>query len=365
MSEFQTSPKLSNTIPPTFKVKKRNDIPVIIFLATVLLVILFITYKVLNNNDPDVSSTQTEEYVAPKRKVVGQLSFHNKGKDEGLKTFLESFNVPPSNNKVGQKLWECNPNPPSFKYLGVADTDLLGNREEAAKFISQFEDRYSWVKPLKAKYGIEIAISKNFLSEKRDCMLNYRKYLFDVDIVKNRKKYVARFLEGVCIADFLFAKGSLSDRELGIDVVSSIFRDLSFKSSKLRKIGKEMEIPAIIDVYWPILADHPDLLTSGNLSYATSVLNGCTDVEATRFEKWIIANDQLHDLVDIDAYKVSLYNRCIDFKALKYAFFILHTQGVMEHDLNAQNLLFKRIFPQTYKKELIKYKKLLSLYHGK
>ncbi|MFT5633436.1 MAG: hypothetical protein ACI9SQ_001154 [Rubritalea sp.] len=323
--------------------------------------------------------------------VLGEISNPNEqsGAQQAFWNFVHKYKeqaLTESTSGALEVKGEC----PAFIYLPQSE-NVLGNRTEAQAHLALFKKRYQWVEPLIKSYDVEVVVSEKFGGTVKEMGHHYyyklkntsQKYFLafrakadEQTLAKIRKDYVGFFLEAALVSDYLMARANDKQREQAVFILDEILSSMKF-DVYFAKFYKEMELPAIEQLYWPALSNHPKLFSPGIMSrisavyYAVKLYDDKVNVPYINYTLWFLRTPDLvcWEEVDNDRFHHAMVlNSLAAFNETKYSFYWIHVGmkghlsptnlGIARHLLNKihkksapavvqqYNRLLKQAYPQ-------------------
>lgn len=178
--------------------------------------------------------------------------------------YLNQFNRLPENaSEEAVAIYSAKGTAPSFEYLSPSLFSVLGDIEGLKKHRDLFALRYPWVKSLTVEYGLEIAVSeKRFSGTAKEIGNKYSSLVKKFRGWDNKEyteaEYVSSVLEGLLVVDYVYARGTESDRDSADDIWRGVFTAFYMSHSFEKELAHKLIIPATRDIGWATIAAYPE-----------------------------------------------------------------------------------------------------------
>lgn len=292
--------------------------------------------------------------------------------------YIEQFNHLPENpSETAIAIFNAKGIPPVFHYLETAKTSVLGNIAGLTAYRAVFLTRYPWVQPILDRYSIQLPISAERFSgtakeigKKYDdlAMVSYQ----SKKTAENEKIFVTNYLEGLLTVDYLYACGTLKDKEEAMKVVEGVFQLNSIIDPFHNTLEKGLLTPASRDIGWAAVADFPELIWGQTTGDIRSGFSEFGLAEKVNFGKWLLRTKGIQEMEDVNqqrAERLMIHNEQVKAGLLSYSIYSAHCQEVVrppdEPGLTVVGILFKRLFPKDHVAQYQRYLTLLNAAYPK
>lgn len=285
--------------------------------------------------------------------------------------YLEQFNRLPENpTDVMQRIFDTKGVAPDFIYLSSSKSSVFGNIKGAMAHSAVFTQRYPWVRKLLEKYQITLDVDEIlFAGSAQQILQNYQGFTENKLNLSNRVTYTKQWLECLLVLDYVFAHGSMEDRNSGIDLMSFIFDPPAIKYSsveKLEELGYEMEVPAARDIAMALIDDFPEEVSELASVYPLMIFENCLSPDNfVNYAKWALRVEAFKKWENTRRlYIAHVGNSCVRNALKSYTVYWYHCHEAVRPEKGWADIaiqqLFKGLYSDNHKQEYGKYIKLLD-----
>lgn len=285
--------------------------------------------------------------------------------------YLEQFNQLPENPTEEMiAVYNTKGIAPKFQYLKSSKNSVIGDIKGLTAHRERFIQRYPWVQPLLDQYSIEVPIStQRFSGTAKEIGEKYEELMMVCRkcnaTSENEKTFVANYLEGLLVVDYIFACGSAKDKQQAMDVVDGVYMANELLDPFRKKLEASFIAQASRDIGWAIMADHPESIRTARASTIARGFFEYSPADNVNFCKWMLHVKSIRgsDKENIQKiYRGIVHNEQVRIGLLSYSIYSAHSYELGRPPdapwLMVIQILFKRLYPKDH---ATRYKQYLSL----